>query len=179
MIFLNLRRSKIFKYSTNVTLILGIFLEDNSILDLEFLSRTYKEFRISNCIASDWDGKPVKLKIEFQAHFPDKIKSNPEDMTLKPEDMVRYNYGKNISITPHNNILENFSTDDNVKLYLEDGTEYFGAFHFHMTNDSGIMTGEAHTKDSKELFTKLKNTNELKSTKLKNKNLLKQRTYNG
>ena len=75
-------------------------------------------------------------------------------MTTKSEDLSSTHVSvrmvpKTILKQPY---IPNLNTPaDRTMLYLEDGTQYKGYYHLHLS-DNACMTGKKHTEDSQDLY---------------------------
>tara|TARA_Y100000310_G_scaffold149950_1_gene149325 strand:- start:1276 stop:1905 length:630 start_codon:yes stop_codon:yes gene_type:complete len=109
--------------------------------------------KITSVIAADSNGERVLCSIKRVMDYSELLNSTAETMTMKAEDMVAgYDSTKKIDETPQ--ILENLHTKDkDTPFYLEDGSEYRGYYHIHLT-DSSCMTGKDHSEGSQELYFK-------------------------
>ena len=114
------------------------------------------DFTITSAVVLDNNGNKVLKRIKRVMDYSELLDSKSEDMTVKSEELsASYAHGKKIAKTivkqPY---IANLNTATHKgTLFLEDGTEYNGLWHLHIS-DSSAMTGKTHTRDSKDLYYK-------------------------
>ena len=129
-------------------------IEINTLFDTHNLTELFSyvgEFKILSVSANDLQGENVSMTINRVMDYSELMVSNSEDITINSEDLnVGYVYGRKFKKTIMNlDVTNNLKTQDAKKdLYLGD-EKYSGDFHMH--SNGVIMTGKAHTKDSKIL----------------------------
>tara|TARA_Y100000310_G_C20647526_1_gene797472 strand:+ start:919 stop:1560 length:642 start_codon:yes stop_codon:yes gene_type:complete len=112
------------------------------------------EFKILSVIVADNNGEKVPTTIHKVMDYSELLNSTAESMTTKSEDLsATHVHSKKVSKTTLNqpNLNNQHTSENDVKLYLGDGTLYNGYFHIHLS-DNATMTGEEHTKNSQILY---------------------------
>jgi hypothetical protein len=114
------------------------------------------ELKITSVIVANSNFEIVQTTIKRVMDYSELLDSKSEDLTVRSEDLSSsYTHEKKVSKTvlnqPH---IENLNTSTHRGLlYLEDGTEYNGYYHIHIS-DSSVMTGRIHDYDSQILYYK-------------------------
>ena len=112
------------------------------------------EFKILSVQVSDGSGEKVPVTIHRVMDYTELLNTNAEDMTTNSEDLsstyvsVR-KVPKTVLKQPY--IPNRNTSTDKSMLYLEDGTQYKGYYHIHLS-DNACMTGKEHTEDSQDLY---------------------------
>ena len=118
------------------------------------------ELNIATILASDINGKRVRVQSSKMMDYPELMNTKVEDMTTNSERMIAgyLHKGRAISPTVDKKILKNLHTKG--ELYLEDGSPYSGAYHLHLEGGNA-MTGSEHSDLSEILYIKKFETGKL------------------
>ena len=114
------------------------------------------DFTITSAVVLDNNRNKVNKIIKRVMDYSELLDSKSEDLTVKSEELSASNaHGKRVTKTivkqPY---IENLNTATHKgTLFLEDGTEYNGFWHIHIS-DSSAMTGKTHDVDSADLYYK-------------------------
>ena len=114
------------------------------------------EFKITSVIVADNNGEKVPTTIHRVMDYVELLNTNAEDMTTKSEDLsATHTYGRKVAKTllKQPNLNNQHTSRHDGELFLQDGTEYSGYFHIHLS-DNSAMTGAEHTEDSQDLYYK-------------------------
>ena len=114
------------------------------------------EFKILSVIVADNNAQKVPTSIHRVMDYTELLNTNAEDMTTNSEDLSStHTYGRKVSKTllKQPNINNQHTSGYDGELYLQDGTEYSGYFHVHLS-DNSAMTGREHSEDSQDLYFK-------------------------
>ena len=110
------------------------------------------ELNIISVIAADNNGQKVPCPIKKVMDYSELLDTKSEDLTVKSEDLKAGNRHKarpKKTIVLDNIIKNQHTKTHNGDLYLEDGSLYDGCFHVHP--GGRVMTGNTHTRDSRQL----------------------------
>ena len=122
--------------------------------DLNELFDYIGEFKILSVKVYNGSGEKVPVTIHRVMDYTELLNTNAEDMTTNSEDLSSTHVSvrkvpKTILKQPY---IPNLNTSTyKSMLYLEDGTQYEGYFHVHLS-DNAAMTGKEHTEDSQDLY---------------------------
>ena len=121
------------------------------------------EFKIKSILASDIDGKRVRVAVQRVMDYPELMDSKAEDMTINSEKMVAgyLHKGRAGRTTVDIKIIKDLHSKGGF--YLEDGTPYTGAYHIHLEGGKA-MTGSTHSESSEDLYIKRIKTDKLVKT---------------
>ena len=114
------------------------------------------EFRILGIIVSNSAGEKITTSIKKVMDYAELL-GNSEDITINSEKLSSgYKTIKRSNKIFHarSNNIKDQHTSNFRSLYLEDGERYKGKIHIHF--DGSIMTGGVHSKDSNDLFFKVR-----------------------
>ena len=112
------------------------------------------EFKILSVKVSDGSGEKVPVTIHRVMDYTELLNTNAEDMTTNSEDLSSTHVS--VRKVPKTVLKQPYIPNRNTStyksmLYLEDGTQYEGYYHIHLS-DNACMTGKEHTEDSQDLY---------------------------
>ena len=112
------------------------------------------EFKITSVIVAGNNAENVPTTIHRVMDYTELLTTNAEDMTTNSEDLSSTHIsGRKVAktLSKQQHLNNQFTSERNTELYLQDGTKYEGYFHIHLA-DGGAMTGREHTEDSQDLY---------------------------
>ena len=112
------------------------------------------EFKILSVIVADNNAEKVTTTIHRVMDYTELLNTKSEDMTTKSEDLSSTHVsGKKVAKTllKQPNLNNRHTSENDIDLYLQNGTKYEGYFHIHLA-DNAVMTGKEHTEESQDLY---------------------------
>ena len=112
------------------------------------------EFKITSVIVAGNNAENVPTTIHRVMDYTELLTTNAEDMTTNSEDLSSTHIsGRKVAktLSKQQHLNNQFTSERNTELYLQDGTKYEGYFHIHLA-DGGAMTGREHSEDSQDLY---------------------------
>ena len=113
------------------------------------------KFKIISVQAADHQGEKLPTTVHRVMDYTELLNTKSEDMTTKSEDLSStYDYGGFVGKTTlkkHSTLNNLHTSTHNLELYYENGDQFRGDFHVHLS-DNSAMSGGNHTEDSKELY---------------------------
>ena len=112
------------------------------------------EFKITSVIVAGNNAENVPTTIHRVMDYTELLTTNAEDMTTNSEDLSSTHIsGRKVAktLSKQQHLNNQYTSERNTALYLQDGTKYEGYFHIHLA-DGGAMTGREHTEDSQDLY---------------------------
>jgi len=113
------------------------------------------EFKITSVIVADNNAEKVFTTIHRVMDYSELLGTS-ESITTNSEDLKVSNVsGRKVNKTAlkQPNLNNQHTSRHDGELFLQDGTEYSGYFHIHLS-DNSAMTGAEHTEDSQDLYYK-------------------------
>jgi len=113
------------------------------------------EFKITSVIVADNNAEKVFTTIHRVMDYSELLGTS-ESITTNSEDLKQSNVsGRKVNKTAlkQPNLNNQHTSRHDGELFLQDGTEYSGYFHIHLS-DNSAMTGAEHTEDSQDLYYK-------------------------
>jgi len=113
------------------------------------------EFKITSVIVADNNAEKVSTTIHRVMDYSELLGTS-ESITTNSEDLKVSNVsGRKVNKTAlkQPNLNNQHTSRHDGELFLQDGTEYSGYFHIHLS-DNSAMTGAEHTEDSQDLYYK-------------------------
>ena len=111
------------------------------------------EFKITSVIVADNNAEKVSTTIHRVMDYSELLGTS-ESITTNSEDLKVSNVsGRKVNKTAlkQPNLNNQHTSRHDGELFLQDGTEYSGYFHIHLS-DNSAMTGAEHTEDSQDLY---------------------------
>tara|TARA_R100000808_G_scaffold22905_1_gene50210 strand:+ start:8696 stop:9349 length:654 start_codon:yes stop_codon:yes gene_type:complete len=119
---------------------------------LKDLFMYHGDLKINSIIVAGENGERLSCKIIKVVDFAEFLDTNAEELTTLSENINSTLFGRKRII--EKKVIENLNTtQEQVKLFLEDGSPYSGYFHIHIESNKP-MTGAIHSKKSKMLYVK-------------------------